>query len=334
MRLSELGEFGLIHRIQNFIGEPSEDVVLGLGDDAAVLRIRPGHQAVLTTDTLVEGVHFDRAYTPVESLGWKSLAINISDVAAMGGIPRFAVAALALPERWSVEDVEEFYRGMERCGSRYGCAIVGGDTVHIEETACITVTVMGEIETGRAVQRGGAGTGDLVCVTGKLGGSRAGLEVLSSQSDREEFRDSVNRFLEPEPRVREARAILEALSPTSMIDISDGLASEMHHLCRQSGVGCLIEEEDLPVSGEVFRWTEEKGGSPVDYALGSGEEYELLFTVGKKACEQTLRQEFESLGTEVTVIGKILQKAAGIKIRKDGKTRPLNVKGWDHFVSC
>ena len=331
MKLGELGEFGLIERIRTIVGDASDGVVLGMGDDAAVLESSPGWQPILTTDTLVEGVHFHRAYTPVESLGWKALAVNLSDIAAMGGLPRCAVVSLVLTDSWRVEDVEALYRGMKRCGDGYGCAVVGGDTVRSEDAGILTVAVLGEVEAGRAVGRTGANEGDVICVTGKLGGARVGLEVLSGRDDRALFPESVSCFLEPKPLVKEARDIVEVFSPSSMIDISDGLSSEIHHVCSQSGVGCLLEEERLPIAGEVFGWAKERGESPADVALGSGEEYQLLFTVEKGIYEKRTRRE--SGKSEITVIGEIVEEAAGIRIVNKGRRRTLDTQGWDHFVS-
>lgn len=331
MKLARLGEFGLIDRIRRIVGEGSEGVVFGIGDDAAVFRPRPGWLTVLTTDALVEGVHFDLRYAPIESVGWKALAINLSDVVSMGGLPRYGVVSMALPGSWRVEDVESLYRGMMRCGKAYGCTLVGGDTVRSQTGGFLSVTVVGEVEEERVVGRDGARDGDLLCVTGELGGSRVGLEVLSSGGDRGRFPSSVERFLEPKVRLREARWLVADLGVSSMIDISDGLSSEIGHLCQQSGLGCLVWEEKIPLTEEVVLWAEEQGKPLSTYALESGEEYELLFTIERSRCENWRTQTKDSKDLHINVIGVMTRKEDGMRVMRDGKSFDLSPGGWDHF---
>ncbi|MFC1501828.1 thiamine-phosphate kinase [bacterium] len=330
MKLDQVGEFGLIDRIRKLVDVPSEGIVLGIGDDAAVFRTVPGHLAVMTTDALAEGVHFDLSYTPLESLGWKALAISISDIAAMGGIPKYAVVSMAIPENWSVEDVESFYKGMARCGHTYDCTIIGGDTVGSKSGCFISVTVVGEVEKDSVVQRNGASAGDMLCVTGSLGESRTGREVLKSKTDVQEFPRSVKRFLEPRPRIREARELIrETGDVTAMIDISDGLASEIHHLCRESGVGCIIREENIPISDEAVQWTKHKELSPVQFVLQSGEEYELLFTVKKSKFETWQKNPPKEIN--IIPLGGIVKRKKDIYLVRNGKRFPITLHGWDHF---
>jgi thiamine-monophosphate kinase len=278
----------------------------------------------------VEGVHFDRVYTPAKSLGWKALAISLSDVAAMGGIPRHAVLSVALTEAWTVEDVEAFYRGMNRCGETYGCDIIGGDTVRSGGSAFFSVTVIGEVEETRLVRRDGARQGDLLCITGELGSAKVGLEVLMSGSDSAVFSKSVSRFLEPEVRVREARALVESLRITSMIDISDGLASEIGHLCRKNGLGCSVLEEKIPVAGEVVAWAGMKKRSPASYALTSGEEYELLFTVSEAEYHQWSHHA-KTFPFPISILGVLTSKEEGMQIQRGAEHASLLADGWDHF---
>lgn len=331
MRLTHVGEFGLIDRIRQIVGQTPETVVVGMGDDGAVLRSQPGWNTVLTTDALVEGVHFDLSYTPVESLGWKALAINLSDVAAMGGIPRYAVVSLALPSTWTVEDVALLYEGMGRCGRKYGCAVVGGDTVRSRDGCFVSVTVFGEVEEGCAVGRDGAHEGDYLCVTGEMGGARVGLEVLRSGEDERRFRDAVSRFLEPAVRLQEARRLVRELGVSSMIDVSDGLASEVGHLCKQSDLGCLLWEEKVPVAEDAVRWNRQEGTAFSAYALESGEEYELLFTVDKSRYDAWRVGTKNSGRVEVTVVGQMTRKEDGIRVVREGEVFPLLPAGWDHF---
>jgi thiamine-monophosphate kinase len=333
MRLSRLGEFGLIRRIRERVRGTGRGVVLGIGDDTAVLRVRKGWEILLTTDALVEETHFRLKYTPMESLGWKALAINISDVAAMGGIPRACTVSLALPEQWRVEDVDRFYEGLNRCARAYGCEVVGGDTVGSSGPCFISVTLLGEVEAGRAFRRGGAREGDLIFVTGSLGGARSGLEVLETGSDTEEFSDSVSRFLEPKPRLEEARGLMRCQGVHAMIDISDGLASELGHLCESGSVGCLIEERKIPVLDEAEIWCRRCKKDPISFVLGSGEEYQLLFTVESRAYEEQKAHPLLREGGVSTVIGRITEGSKRILISREGRHRRLESEGWDHFGS-
>ena len=331
MDLAHLGEFGLIDRIQKIVGVSREDALIGIGDDAAVFRMQPGRLGILTTDALVEGVHFDPAYTPWDSLGWKTLAINLSDIAAMGGIPRYAVVTLAVADDMSVFDVESLYQGIRRCGDRYKSTVVGGDTVRSEERMMVNITVLGDAEEDRVIKRSGARFGDLLCVTGLLGGSRTGLEALKAGETG--YSESVKRFLEPQPRVKEAGQIIDGMMPTSMIDISDGLASEVGHLCRESGVGCVVYKDTIPATEEAIEWSVKNGLNTSEFVASSGEEYELLFTVEPNAYRdwQASRERGEEIS--VTVIGEITGAEEGIRIRGKSGDSPMVVKGWDHFSS-
>jgi thiamine-monophosphate kinase len=331
LKLGQVGEFGLIHRIREIVDENSQGLVLGIGDDGAVFRPAPDHLAVITTDAMVERVHFDLSYTPLESLGWKALAINISDVAAMGGIPRHGVVSLAIPETWKVEDVQSLYEGMTRCGRMYGCAIIGGDTVCSQRDAFLSVTVVGEVEENKVIRRSGSRIGDVLCVTGELGGSRTGLEVLRSGTDKEQFPRSVQCFLEPMPRVREAGQLIQEMAVSAMIDISDGLASEIGHLCRESGLGCVIDQEEIPIHPEAVLWSQKQHMKSWEFALQSGEEYELLFTTTRAELEKWQNQNRSQL--TVTILGTMVSDKEGAVIQKDGEKQPLVSRGWDHFGS-
>ncbi len=323
MELSRLGEKGLIRRIRSMLQTKNERILLGIGDDAAVIASHPDRNFIFTTDTLVESVHFDLRYVPIESLGWKALAVNLSDIAAMGGFPLCAVVSLAIPETWTVEDVDILYQGLERCAQTYHCSIVGGDTVRSPKWACITVTVLGEVQERSFKTRGGAKEGDFLCVTGTIGKARVGWEVLASGMEDAAFSSAVAHFLEPRPKIEEAQRVIAAYDVTAMIDISDGLASEISHLCEASGLGCVVFEEKIPVSQEVFLWIHSQNRSIENYLWASGEEYELLFTVSPGT-------SFKSMDF-VTVIGKMGKKEHGILLRKEGKEQPFHFKGWDHF---
>jgi thiamine-monophosphate kinase len=332
MRLSELGEFGLIRRLQEICTPRDGRVILGIGDDAAVIRHGESGRLILTTDAMAEGVHFDRAWFPAESLGWKCLAVNLSDVAAMGGSPICGVLTAALPDDWRVEEVEALYAGIKRCADRYGCPIVGGDTVRTAGGAVFSVAVLGEIPGGKEIRRSGASIGDRICVTGQLGGASVGLDVLRSGGrDKALFPESVRRFLEPLPRMEEATGLARSGGVTSMIDISDGLASEIRHLCNDSGLGAVLVADRIPVSAETVRWASAAGESPVQRALESGEEYELLFTADPAVLPDRAEACFPGLPDPVTVIGEMMPADAGIRIREGGGDSPLAAKGWDHY---
>jgi thiamine-monophosphate kinase len=332
MKLADLGEFGLIRRLRSACSAGGDRILLGIGDDAAVIRPEGGRSLILTTDAMAEGVHFDRSYFPLESLGWKCLAVNLSDVAAMGGTPVCCVMTAALPESWSVEEVDALYEGLGKCARRYGCPIVGGDTVRTGGGAVFSAAVLGEVPEGGAVLRSGARAGDLLCVTGVLGGASVGLEVLRAggrESGR--FPESVRRFLEPAPRTGEGASLAGRPGITAMIDISDGLVSEIRHVCEDSGLGCIVFADRIPVSEEAARWADGTGESPVRRALESGEEYELLFTADPRVFPDRGLGTPAGIEGPVTVIGEMRSADRGIRIREGRSEFPLEGRGWDHY---
>jgi thiamine-monophosphate kinase len=333
MRLSEVGESGLIKNIRGICPIPGERILLGIGDDAALVQPRPEYSLLLTTDALTEGVHYDLRYVPIEMLGWKSLAVNLSDVAAMGGIPVCCLVSIGIPTVWSVEDVQCLYRGIARCAIRYGCPVVGGDTVKTLYGSFINVSILGEVGPGMEKRRSGAKPGDFLCVTGELGGARTGLEVLRSKmTATHSYEQSISRFLEPKPRLEEAQGIIREMETTSMIDVSDGLISEINHLCEESHLGCLVFEEKVPISREARLWAHEKGEPPFQFAAESGEEYELLFTVDPIILNRTIQGRSPSDRATFSVIGEMKPPREGIHIQKDQTIRPLNGSGWDHYL--
>lgn len=335
MRLSELGEFGLIRRLQERCATRNDRVILGIGDDAAVIRCGEEGRLVFTTDAMAEGVHFERSWFPAESLGWKCLAVNLSDVAAMGASPVCGLVTAALPDSWSVEETESLYAGLRRCAERYRCPVVGGDTVRSASGAVFSVAVLGEMQGVREIRRSGAAAGDRICVTGDLGGASVGLNVLRSGGmDRARFPESVRRLLEPLPRVAEAVRLARSGRVTSMIDISDGLASEIRHLCEASGLGCVLYADRIPVSRETVVWATEAGESPLRVALQSGEEYELLFTVDSSIRTDTAGAGFTGPAEKWTVIGEMRPQNEGIRIREGGAESMLTAGGWEHYRSA
>ena len=299
--ISRLGEIQLIERLRRRIPQP-RSVRVGIGDDAAVLRSLGTEDLLLASDMLIEGVHFTRRQTPAQWVGWKALACNISDIAAMGGVPRFAVISVGLPRTTSLAWVEALYRGLRRCARRYGVALVGGDTVRAP-CVVIDVAILGSVAAGRAVLRSRARVGDRVFVTGRLGGSLAG-----------------GRHARFTPRLREARWLVRHLPIHAMIDLSDGLASDLWQIARASGVTLRIDETSLPVS---------RAARDVRHALMDGEDFELLWTVSAAAARGMPR----SIGqVPVTAIGLITKRGVAVELlTRHGHIQPLIPAGFRHF---
>jgi len=336
--ISSIGEFGLIDRIRKIVdvGDPAHRLLMGIGDDAAVYRPSPDTVQLLTTDTLVEGVHFDLTFTSLKHLGWKSLVASFSDIAAMGGLPRYAVVALSLPAKFSVEMVEEFYAGAASAARKYQCLIVGGDTTAASGNTIITVSVIGEAREEHVRYRRGAAAGDLLCVSGHLGASLAGLKILqreklraagssSHKPDLARYSAALEKHLMPKPRLDIATLLTEHVAVGAMIDISDGLASEVFHLCQSGAVGATLYEHNLPLVSVTQAIAAEFHESPTQYALYGGEEYELLFTVTDKEFAK-----LETLTGDVTIIGRMESREISL-VRENGERVPLLASGWDHF---
>jgi thiamine-monophosphate kinase len=322
MDLKELGEFGLIERLKSLVGEPAEGEIW-IGDDTAVLRA-PAGTILFTTDLMVEGVHFDLDLTSPRDLGYKSIAVNASDVAAMGGVPRRAVVGLGLRKGIDVDWVEELYGGMRRCCDRFDMAVVGGDLSRSEQLI-ISVALLGNPAGRLFVQRQGARVGDAVCVTGSLGASAAGLALL--RRGYKERPDLTSAHLRPTPRVKEAE-ILRRHLPTAMIDISDGFAADLGHILDASSVGTVINAGALPI---VDLTGLELGESGLQLALAGGEDYELCFTIPKDRCEAAIAAVTEGTGTAVTMVGEIVEAERGRVLLLDTAERPLATPGWDHL---
>lgn len=344
--ISSIGEFGLIDRIRRIVNIRVDDAVVheslrfGIGDDAAVFRPTPGKVQLLTSDALIEGIHFDLTFTSMKHLGWKAMVANISDIAAMGGVPRYATVTLSLPRKISVEMVEELYEGIAFACKKYSCLIIGGDTTTSHANMMISISLTGEAEEARVAYRSGAKVGDAICVTGHLGGSVAGLKILQREKERflknpgkefqpslEEYQPAIGKHLMPQPRLDRAKTLTNDLHIHAMIDISDGLASEVHHLCAAGGVGAQIYEHNLPVEATTQRIALELSEHVTEYLLYGGEEYELLFTLSDEEYAK-----LEKLTEDVTIIGRVQEKEKGIElIREQGEHEALRSGGWEHF---
>ncbi len=332
----ELTEIELVRGIRKILSGDAPGVVVGVGDDAAVVDPRP-HPAVLTTDMLVEGVHFEIGATSPHDLGHKAVSVNVSDIAAMGGSPRFGLASVAVPEKLEASWVMELYGGMRQASNDYGMTMVGGDTSRAER-AVLSVTVIGEVGSGRAVTRSGARPGDALVVTGSLGGSAGGLWVARAQhgSQTEALSSEWGRALvalheRPVARVGEGQT-LGASGATAMIDLSDGLALDLTRLCEESACGARIQLEAIPLAAGLEELRSLMKPEPLDLALHGGEDYELLAAMPKDAVEPARESLRERFGTFLTEIGEITAGPGVTAVGDDGSEDPLEAKGWDHFA--
>jgi thiamine-monophosphate kinase len=335
--IASLGEFGLIEHLTRDNETSQVGTLLSVGDDAAVID-NFGKQTVVTTDMLLEGVHFDLMYTPLKHLGYKAVAVNLSDIYAMFATPTHITLSLGLSNRFSVEALDEFYAGVYAACEKFHVDLVGGDTCSSQKGFVISVTAIGEVEQDKFVTRSGAKKNDLVCVTGDLGGAYLGLQLLERekkiyletpgvQPDLEEKAYIVGRILKPEPRAEIVEWLKEhSIIPTSMIDVSDGLNSELLHICRQSKVGCVIHEEKIPVHDEAISMAMEFGLDPTTCALSGGEDYELLFTVPQEDYEKIIKND------QVSIIGYITEEDdEPVLLTKQGNKHRLTAQGWNAF---
>ena len=335
--IGSLGEFGLIERIRANTVIKNPGTIKGIGDDAAVIEAGD-HLKVVTTDMLVEGIHFDLSYTPLKHLGYKSAVVNISDIAAMNGIPKQITVNLALSNRFSVEAVDEFYNGIFLACQNYGVDLVGGDTSSSTSGLIISITALGQVAREEVAYRSGARENDIICVTGDLGAAYLGLQVLKRekavylanpdmQPELDNFDYLVRRHLRPEARMDIVHELKEAgVKPTSMIDISDGLASELLHLAKTSNHNLNIHSDKIPIDDLSFKTAEEFNLDPLTCALNGGEDYELLFTIRQGDYEKIKYLD------DVTLIGYVTSAGSEVHlITKAGDAIPLTAQGWQHF---
>lgn len=334
MKLTEMGEFGLIDRITKNLPVSRSKVLKGIGDDTAVLRADGEKLLLMTTDMLVEGVHFSFDYARPKEIGRKALSINISDIAAMGGLPTHATVAMGIPVGFGVKKIEDIYAGLRYACNYYKVNIVGGDTVKSPERLVINVTLLGEVEAFRVIYRSGARPGDIIAVTGPLGGSAAGLFALQ-QPDPEYPKDIVkalrSRHLNPPARVKEGRLLSGSGTVTAMNDISDGLASEITEICRASGTGCLLRTADIPVDKAAVKLAEECGSDQLEWALYGGEDYELVFTVKPERLTE-LTGLMKKWGYKIYIFGEITQADEGCRLLlSSGAFAQLEPGGYNHF---
>jgi thiamine-monophosphate kinase len=335
--ISQLGEFGLIDRISAKIALSQKSTLKGIGDDAAV--IDAGDECILlSTDMLVEGIHFDLAYIPLSHLGYKAVAVNVSDIAAMNAKAEQITVSLALSSRFSVEAVDALYEGIRAACSSYGVDLVGGDTTSSRSGLVISITVVGRAKKEQVVYRSGAKPNDILCVSGDLGAAFVGLQVLERekevynsnpdmQPNLERYEYLVGRQLKPEARTNIIFDLQEAgVVPTSMIDISDGLASELLHIAKNSNLGVRIFEDKLPIDQLTYETAVEFNLDPVTCALNGGEDYELLFTIPQADHEKIKNHP------DIHLIGYVHDKRGeNLMITKQGNVVPIQAQGWNHF---
>ena len=312
-------------------------VVLGIGDDCAVLEVTPGARLLATTDLLIEDVHFRRDYAGPADVGWKSLAVNLSDVASMGGRPRWALVALACPADTAAADVEAFYDGMLDLAARHGVAVVGGDTSASPRGWTVNVTLLGETA-HRPLTRATARPGDVVAVTGSVGASAAGLALLSREAmppglNRDAIEAVTAAHLRPQPRASEGAWLGASGAVTAMIDLSDGLATDLGHLAEESGVGAQVALDRLPVSDATRRVGEVLGRDPLAWATGGGEDYELLLTCPADAFARLARGLAEATGTPLSAIGEVVAAERGVTYLDAHGAAVTPAPGFEHFAS-
>lgn len=348
MEIKELGEFGLIGHLTKDIKLKNESTKKGVGDDCAVMHYGD-KETLVSTDMLMEGVHFDLTYVDMKHLGYKSAMVNISDIFAMGGTPRQMTVSIALSKRFKVEDIEDFYEGLRMACDKWNVDIVGGDTTSSLTGLAISITVLGDADKEDVIYRSGAKDTDLICVSGNLGAAYCGLQLLEReksvyymqlQEAKKKNKDAVvdfqpdfsgkeyllERQLQPEARGDILKSLREAgVRPTSMIDISDGLSSEIMHICKESETGCRLFEKEIPIDYQTAVMAEEMNMNLSTCALNGGEDYELLFT-----CPIGDYEKVKELD-DIRIIGHITKKELGtLLVTRDGQEFPLKAQGWQH----
>ena len=337
--IEKLGEFGLIDHLTRHIKISRKSTLKSIGDDAAVLEFKE-KKVLVSTDLLLEGIHFDLAYTPLKHLGYKAIQVNLSDIYAMNGDASQVTVSVGMSSKFSLEAVEELYEGIYVACEKYNIDLIGGDTSSSKQGLVISVTVIGSAEEGDIVYRNGAEEGDLLCVSGDLGAAYVGLQLLEReklvylenpniQPDLEGKDYIVERQLKPEARKDIIELLKEiGVKPTAMIDVSDGLASEILHICRQSNKGCKLYEEKIPIDPMTYETAREFNLDPTVCALSGGEDYELLFTV------KQIDYDKVKFKMDISIIGYITEASAGCNlITKAGNAHPIKAQGWNAFSS-
>ena len=338
--LKTIGEFGLIRQLQRQWPASSPWIITGIGDDAAVLKTRPGQQLLISTDVLIEGVHFDLNYQTPKDLGWRAGAANLSDIAAMGGTPLYLLVSMALPVRVPPQRVRELYRGIRAACRPFNVELIGGDTASSPSQIFLSLTIMGSIRANRALTRNRAEIGDRIYVTGTIGDANAGLRILRTRSaTRRRVRPSavetflIRRHLRPAPRIHVGQLLADRNLAHAAIDLSDGLSSDVGHVCEESRVGAEIHATALPLSSQLRAFARRDKRDPMEIALQGGEDYELLFTAPAKRHRNVLRVS-EQTRVPITCIGEIKPKTFGRQlVLPSGRKHKLSSESFRHFNS-
>ena len=332
--LKDVGEFALIHRIDALLkreGVQAPGVTLGIGDDTASFRSRPGFEILVTCDCVVEGRHFLLPHISFRDLGSRSMMLNISDIGAMGGHPLYALISLGLKNETLVKDIEDLYRGFLSELKPFGASIIGGNLTKSGNGIFIDITLIGEVEEGRAVRRSGARPGDVILVTGYPGHSAAGLQLLLQSLAREDH-PLVRAYNKPSHRAREGRAVARTLSATAMIDTSDGFLGDLGHICEESRVGALLFQEKFPISDELKKAAKTLNKEPHEFFLGDSDDYQLIITCPATALHRIRSAVAATYDGPLTEVGRVTEPEKGIRLLlADGSERPISAKGWDHF---
>ncbi len=335
--LRELGEFGIIESIRKKTQLQHPSSVLGIGDDAAVIDSGE-HYTLVTTDMLLEGIHFDLSYMPLQHLGYKAIAVNVSDIAAMNGVPAQVTVSLGLSNRFSIEAINALYEGIHAACENFKVDLIGGDTTSSASGLVISVTAIGTVDKTKVARRDGANEGDIICLSGDLGGAYLGLQVLerekqvfkanpAMQPKLGDYEYVVKRQLKPEARMDIIHELAELnIVPTAMIDVSDGLASELMHLSSQSNKGLRVYEDKIPVAKDSYEVAMEFQLDPSTAALNGGEDYELLFTITQEDFEKLKQHE------DISTIGYVTKADDGVQMAtRGGQLIPIKAQGWKHF---
>jgi thiamine-monophosphate kinase len=335
--IRDLGEFGLIDHLTKSFTVLNDSTIVGVGDDAAIID-HGNLQTVVTTDLLLEGIHFDLMYHPLKHLGYKAVVVNLSDICAMNAVPKQITVSLGLSNRFSVEAVDELYEGIKAACSYYGVDLVGGDTTSSRQGLVISVTALGEVEPKKMTLRSTAKKGDIICVSGDLGAAYLGLQILEREKqvylsepdvkpDLEDQQYVIGRQLKPEARTDMITQFAKAgVVPTAMIDVSDGLSSDLMHICKQSGLGAIVEESGVPIHPESQMLALRFKLDPITCALSGGEDYELLFTVDSQDVAKV------RLMSDIYMLGEMVDAGDGVKLHtKGGNIHDITAQGWNHF---
>jgi thiamine-monophosphate kinase len=333
MKLDEIGEFGFIKKISRGCLIRPDDVVKSIGDDAAAFRVPPGQVSLITTDLLVERIHFIRNSISGSDLGYKSLAVNLSDIAAMGGIAREAFVSIAIPEDCPLEYLEDFYDGMKRLAVRFDVNILGGDTTRSKEDLVINIVVQGMADRGQMLYRDAARPGDIVFSTGYLGDSRAGLHLILNEIPigTADWKGLYRAHVAPEPHLPEGYFLASQPGAHAGIDTSDGLSSDLGHIAEESQVGAVLYADKIPVSESLLKFCSRFGFNPVEYALSGGEDYTLLCSIAPENADETAAKFQAEFNKPLFRIGEITDNNRLELIYPDNRTKPITATGWNHF---